>query len=150
VPFVYVYIAGPYTNGDVAQNVAAAVSAANAIARLGAFPYIPHLCHFWHLMYAQPYSYWMTLDMAWLEQCDILYRLPGYSEGADQEIQRAMQLQIPVVYASFPRLQDKIDQIKKEKDLGTEALHSEAELGHRNEERVEDDGREHNRLVPPF
>lgn len=114
-PRVYVYIAGPYTHGDVAQNVREAIAAANAIARLGVFPYVPHLSHFWHMLYPQPYTFWMSLDQAWLSRCDILYRLPGYSEGADVEIQYAVSLGIPVVDANLAQLRSEIDRVQKRK-----------------------------------
>lgn len=115
VPRVYVYIAGPYTVGDVAQNVRAAVSVANEVALLGAFPYVPHLSHFWHYLYTQPYTFWMAQDEAWLEQCDLLYRLPGDSRGADAEVQRAQQLGIPVVHGNLAQLRVEIDKVRRRK-----------------------------------
>lgn len=114
-PNVYVYIAGPYTSGDVAQNVHAAIAAANAVVEMGAYPYIPHLDHFWHLVYPCSYSFWMAQDRAWLARCDLLYRLPGYSKGADEEVQIAVSLGIPVIDSNFGQLQDHVDRIREEK-----------------------------------
>ena len=37
-----VYIAGPYTKGDVALNVRKAYEAANQLADLGFAPFVPH------------------------------------------------------------------------------------------------------------
>lgn len=52
-----VYIAGPYTEGDVAINVRNAFEAANKLADLGFAPFIPHSSHFWHLVFARPYDF---------------------------------------------------------------------------------------------
>lgn len=80
-----VYVAGPYTHGDVARNVAAALAAADALIRAGAAPFVPHLSHFQHMAHPQPYETWTALDLAWLEVCDAILRLPGHSPGADAE-----------------------------------------------------------------
>ncbi len=94
-----VYVAGPYTKGDVAVNVRDAVLAADFLFTLGCMPYVPHLSHFWHLVRPRPYEDWLRLDIEWLEVCDALVRLPGESSGADGEIKRAVQLGIPVFYS---------------------------------------------------
>ena len=41
-----VYIAGPYTLGNVEENVRKAIFAADVILRLGHAPYLSHLTHF--------------------------------------------------------------------------------------------------------
>jgi len=93
----YVYIAGPYTGGDVAVNVRRAMEAGDAVEATGYVAHIPHLCHFRHLHREQPYSHWMKLDLAWLEKCDVLVRLPGESPGADNEVAYADKRGIPVL-----------------------------------------------------
>lgn len=93
-----VYIAGPYTKGDVAANVRAAIDAAQAILLAGHAPFVPHLTHFWHLLYPGPYEQWITLDLAWLDICDALVRLPGESAGADREVAHAMTHGLAVYY----------------------------------------------------
>jgi hypothetical protein len=93
-----VYIAGPYTKGDVAANVRAAVDAAEQVAKLGHFPYVPHLTHFWHLIHPHDWTFWMALDQEWLLQCDCVIRLPGESRGADDEVALAERHGIPVYY----------------------------------------------------
>jgi hypothetical protein len=92
-----VYIAGPYTKGDVAVNVRNAIEAANRLADIGYAPFVPHLTHFWHLTFPRPYEFWCELDNAFLPHCDILLRLPGESAGADREVALAHKLRIPVV-----------------------------------------------------
>ena len=93
-----VFIAGPYTNGDVALNVQTAIMAASKVFDAGHHPFLPHLFHFWHLVLPRPYEDWTALDLAWLQFCDALVRLPGPSNGADQEVICAEALGIPVYY----------------------------------------------------
>lgn len=93
-----IYIAGPYTKGDVAQNVRTAIEAGDRILKAGHVPFIPHLTHFWHLLCPGSYEQWITLDLEWLAQCEALIRLPGESAGADIEVDRAWELEMPVFY----------------------------------------------------
>lgn len=87
-----VYVAGPYTKGDVAVNVKNAMDVANDLIEIGCAPFIPHLFHFQHIAYPHEYDTWLKIDMEWLRQCDIVLRLPGESKGADLEVERARQL----------------------------------------------------------
>lgn len=91
-----VYIAGPYTKGDVAINCRMAFEAWHVLADAGFFPFCPHLTHFLHLHNPRPYADWIEQDLAWLEVCHALIRLPGESKGADGEVCRAVALGIPV------------------------------------------------------
>jgi len=91
-----VYIAGPYSNGDVAVNVRNAIEVGMRIADLGHYPLIPHLTHFAHLLFPRPYEYWLELDNRILERCDVLYRMSGSSSGADKELELAKKLGVPV------------------------------------------------------
>lgn len=91
-----VYVAGPYTHGDVAANVRCAIRAGDAIADAGGVPFIPHLTHFWHLLHGHDHAFWIEQDLAWLRCCDALLRLPGLSIGADQEVLEAERLGLPV------------------------------------------------------
>ncbi len=93
-----VFIAGPYTNGDVAQNVKLAMDVANIIIEEGHAPYCPHLTHFLHMNQAQPYEKWLELDKEYLKICDVLIRLKGNSNGADGEVKLAEKLNIPIFY----------------------------------------------------
>ncbi len=98
-----VYIAGPYTNGDIAVNVRNAILAGQAVLERGHTPYVPHLIHFWHLLCPGPRQQWIDLDLAWLQVCEGVLRLPGESVGADLEVKRASELGIPI-YASLDDL----------------------------------------------
>lgn len=93
-----VYVAGPYTKGDVAINVRNALEAANVLANLGFWPFVPHLSHFWHLVFPRPYDFWTGLDNVFLPHCDALLRLEGESKGSDAEVALAESLGIPVFY----------------------------------------------------
>ena len=91
-----VYIAGPYTSGDVALNVRNAFATANTLADHGFAPFVPHYTHFWHMLYPRPYDFWLKLDKEFLASCDCLLRLEGESEGADVEEEHARSLGLPV------------------------------------------------------
>ncbi|MBL7876764.1 MAG: DUF1937 family protein [Cyclobacteriaceae bacterium] len=84
-----IYVAGPYTKGDVAVNVRNAISAANELADLGFAPFVPHFTHFWHMIFPRPYEFWLDLDNQFLPACDAVLRLPGESSGADKEVKLA-------------------------------------------------------------
>lgn len=101
-----IYIAGPYTSGDVARNVARAIEAADEIMEDGRFAvYVPHLSHFWHLHRAHEWEFWMALDQQVLMRCDGLVRLDGESVGADREESWALELGLRL-YASVKSLLD--------------------------------------------
>ena len=93
-----VYIASPYTKGDVAQNVRVQLDIADRLMDLGYCPIVPLFCHFQHLHRHRPYSDWMKIDLKKIELADILLRLPGESSGADREVEHAKALGVPVAY----------------------------------------------------
>jgi hypothetical protein len=91
-----IYVAGPYTQGDVAINVRNAFETANKLADLGFAPFVPHSTHFWHMLFPREYDFWLKLDNEFLPCCDALLRLPGQSSGADKEVQLAKSLGLPI------------------------------------------------------
>ena len=91
-----VYIASPYTLGDVAVNVRKSFLAADELLKYGYLPYPPLWTHFWHMMSPKPYEVWMELDLEWIKRCDYVLRLPGESSGADREVAFACSCGIPV------------------------------------------------------
>jgi hypothetical protein len=93
-----VYIAGPYTHSDSADNVRAAILAGLDIFQAGHTPFIPHLYHFAHMVYPMSYERWMLLDLRWLQICHVVLRLPGDSPGADREVDFAKQLGMPIYF----------------------------------------------------
>lgn len=94
-----IYVAGPYTRGDVAKNVHDAIMTGNNLRALGHTPFIPHLTHFWHMIQEHGIEYWYAYDLEWLEVCDAVFRIPGESIGADREVERARELGLPVFYS---------------------------------------------------
>ncbi len=94
-----VYIAGPYTLGDVAVNVKDAIDAGVRVLDAGHAPFIPHLSHFIHMNSPRDYQVWIDMDNAFVPVCNALIRLPGKSSGADAEVALAEELNIPVFYS---------------------------------------------------
>lgn len=94
-----VYVAGPYTQGDVEANVAEAIRVGNVLIDKGYAPIVPHLSHYQHMAKPQDYETWMEIDFSLIEVCDLLLRIPGDSPGADREVDLAIGIDVPVVYA---------------------------------------------------
>lgn len=95
-PKIKVYVAGPYTKPDPCINTHNAIKVANALMDAGLSPFLPHLSHFWHTVTPKPYQEWLDLDFEWITVCQVLYRMPGESSGADKEVALAESLGIPV------------------------------------------------------
>ena len=108
-----IYVAGPYTKGDVAMNVRAACEAGTRLIQAGHAPFIPHLFHFLHFYQPQAYAMWTAQDFEWLQACDALLRLPGESPGADAEVRLALDANIPV-YTEMDVLLSEMDVLSKE------------------------------------
>lgn len=93
-----VYIAGPYSRGNVVLNVRSAIVAGTYLLSRGLIPYIPHLTLLWEVVVPQSYRTWLEYDKEWLLLCDAVLRLPGESRGAEEEVSLAEQANIPVFY----------------------------------------------------
>ena len=96
---IKVYIASPYTKGDIAVNVKAQIDVVDVLMDFGFAPYAPLYSHFQHMAHPRPYTDWVEIDLVWVEVCDCLLRLPGESPGADGEVKLALELGKPVFYA---------------------------------------------------
>jgi len=92
-----IYVAGPYSQGCVEDNVLEALRIGNLIMLAGHAPEIPHLSHHHHSRYPHDYNDWLAVGLAKLRRCDYVYRIPGYSAGADAEVIEALRLGIPVI-----------------------------------------------------
>ena len=93
---IWVYIAGPYTGGDVVVNVCNAIKAGLELRqasdeRVVFVPVIPHLSHFIHMVEHHDYRFWMAWDADWLERCDAIVRLPGESPGSEEGVEQAQR-----------------------------------------------------------
>lgn len=96
---IKVYIASPYTIGDVAVNVRKQMEIADQLMNLGFAPFVPLYSHFQHMMYPRPYEDWIKFDKEWVICCDVLLRLNGESKGADGEVELAKSNNIPIFYS---------------------------------------------------
>jgi hypothetical protein len=96
---IKVYIASPYTKGDVAVNVKLQLDTFDELMTLGFAPHAPLYSHFQHMAHPRPYEDWLKNDLEWLPTCDCILRLPGESSGADREIARAKELGLLVFYS---------------------------------------------------
>ncbi len=104
-----IYIASPYTLGDVAANVAVQIEAAHKIMDAGHCPVAPLLSHYLHIHRQRHYQDWIDIDLALIPKMDIVLRLPGKSSGADGETALAEKLGMPVAYgwkALWPLLKE--------------------------------------------
>ena len=93
-----IYIASPYTTGDVTANVRRSMEMSNRLMDEGFAPYCPLVYHLQELSFPRPYEDWMQLDLEWIKSCDGLLRLDGESPGAEREVKFARELDIPVFY----------------------------------------------------
>lgn len=97
-----VYVAGPFrgkTPWDVAQNVRAAEEVGLGIARIGAYPVIPHAMT-QHFDKQLSDEFWLNGTMELLRRCDALITTPNWrsSVGATAEVQEMHKLQRPVFH----------------------------------------------------
>lgn len=58
---IKVYIASPYTLGDVAVNVKIQMDMADKLMNNGFIPFTPLYSHFQHMAHPRPYSDWMIV-----------------------------------------------------------------------------------------
>lgn len=102
-----VYIAGPLTHGDRAENIRRAFEAASELLLaaeddgITVSPVIPHAYALCNEINPHDYEFWMRADFGLIEACDALIRLPGYSPGSDREASYARALGIPVFDSIF-------------------------------------------------
>jgi len=96
---VYVYIAGPYSVGDLGENTHNAIHLMLQLVDMGMYPFCPHASAVVaNIVSPRGYKTWMPYDLGWLAKCDVLLRLPGESPGADVEVYEAGRLRIPVIH----------------------------------------------------
>jgi hypothetical protein len=99
-----VYVAGAYSANNiitVLENIRNGIKKSVEVLQLGYSPFCPWLDFQFslaeHITVEQYYRY----SMAWLEVSDAVLVLPDYehSKGTLTEIERAKQLNIPIVYS---------------------------------------------------
>jgi len=115
---IKLYCAGPIRRGNLAENIRRATDIACAFAKLGYAIMVPQLsCYFdgpgarlWDAPHGGAEiddavtpkaenrlnaAEWIAIDLAWVEVSDVLIRITGDSEGADQEVLHAEHCGIP-------------------------------------------------------
>jgi hypothetical protein len=102
-----VYIASPYTKGDVAINTHFQCRVFDTLLTDGrVLPVAPLWSHFQHVLFPRPYKDWIEYDQAMLHLYDCCLRLPATnselnyamheSTGADAEVEVFRRMQKPV------------------------------------------------------
>ena len=92
-----IYIAGPYSKGDVAINVRNAMEVGMYYNDAGHYAVIPHFTHFLLMTFPRPYEYWLELDNRILPYCTAIHRIKGESSGADKEMDYAKRLGLKIL-----------------------------------------------------
>jgi len=93
-----IYIAGPMSSGDLMVNVRNGIEVARKLRKAGINYFLPHTDILEHLVYPEPAEVWLKHDFDWIDACDALFRMPGYSSGASQEVNYAYRTDTPVHY----------------------------------------------------
>ena len=92
-----VYVAGPYQFPSPISNTRIAITTAERLEACGVITaYVPHMNLLWDLVHPHDAEFWYGYDLALLARCDALYRFPGESAGADNEIAFSNRHSIPV------------------------------------------------------
>lgn len=93
---IKIYLASPYSKGDVGANVHNHYRVADYLSNQGFHVKTPLSSHLWHLIIPRPYEFWMEYDFVELEECDAVVRVDGESSGADREVLYATDLGLPI------------------------------------------------------
>jgi hypothetical protein len=95
-----VYISGPITSGNRNHNFAQAADAQKQLMLAGFAPFNPMatmtLPFAWDA--DVPHGVWLDCDFPWVAAADAVLRLPGYSVGADAELQHAEKRDVPIFH----------------------------------------------------
>jgi hypothetical protein len=105
-----VYIASPYTRGDVAINTHFQCEVFDRLMSDGkVWPVAPLWSHFQHTVFPRPYQEWIDYDQALLHLYDACLRLAAEiphlnykqweSNGADNEVKTFQRLSKPVFHS---------------------------------------------------
>ena len=92
-----IYVAGPMTSNKVLgpyTPIGDAARIASLLYAAGWLPFVPQLNSLWEIVCGplddtKPAGGWLDYDFGWLDVCHAIYRMPGDSDGADQETTRA-------------------------------------------------------------
>jgi hypothetical protein len=93
---VTIYVAGPFTHPNPEDNLLRALEISSQLIDIGAAPFCPHLFYYYDLIKKRSYNDWLELCFKWVSQCDLFYRISGYSTGSDKEEALAFELGKPI------------------------------------------------------
>lgn len=105
-----VYIASPYSKGDVAMNVHFQCKIFDQLLTDNkVLPVAPLWSHFQHLLFPRPYEDWINYDQEMLQLYDCCLRLEANlpkqnytqdeSTGADAEVSSFVRMKKPIFYS---------------------------------------------------
>lgn len=110
---IRVFVSGPLTSsGLTTENVRKACEAGNKLMNLGYVPFIPHVNILMEMICPRGEQDWVDWDKRWLEVCDVVLRIPGYSKHGDLECDLARELGIPVFGGAEVSYLDAIDRLQ--------------------------------------
>ena len=93
-----VYISGPITLGDPEHNFAQSCVVQHLLINAGFAPLNPMLTMKLPMNENFSHAVWMEVDIPWVAKADTVFRLPGESVGADEEVKYAEDHGSPVFY----------------------------------------------------
>jgi len=91
-----VFVSGPYTQGNVKENIKKSIVVADKLIEAGFLPLVPHLWYYIEKHNKRDYDTWFNLASALLDRADCLLRMPGESPRADREVEKAVELGMPI------------------------------------------------------
>jgi len=99
----YVYVSGPIQgDGDTPREIncrEAMLVGERIFMELNVIPFVPHTGILWNMVTPMPEKYWVEWSYEWVERCDAVLRIGGYSAGGSGEVERAKELGIPVFFS---------------------------------------------------
>lgn len=95
-----IYIASPLTSsGNMEENVYRAKLETIWLIEHGFAPLCPVLTYYVESLQPFAHDVWMAVDLPWVKVSDGVLRLPGSSNGADQETRKAFIHGVPVFHS---------------------------------------------------
>lgn len=101
-----VYISGPITKGNRSFNFYQASEAQRILLEAGYAVLNPMLSMAHMDGHNISWETWIASDLAFIEVCDLIVRLPGESKGADLEVAHARERNIPVIEMDLTELRN--------------------------------------------